>query len=133
MRKIALLVLFSLILGGCCNINKETVGQPNLVTHIIADYQKGALVFHREYSNSEKVRSVLNYLRLLNTYGPPEEPPEGGKLSRIRITIHFSDSTNKVYEQWADQYLRIDGGPWSLLDPQQGQELYLLLTMMESD
>ena len=133
MRKIALLILFSFLLCGCSSINKETPGHPNLVTHITADYQKGALVLHREYSNSEKVRSVLNYLRLLNTYGPPEEQPEGSKVSRIRITIHFSDGEDKLYEQWADQYLRINDGPWALIDPQQGQELYLLLTMTESD
>ena len=133
MKKIMVMLLLTLILCGCSNINEETPGQPKLVTGISAVYQKGAMQLVRQYSNDEKVRSVLNYLRLLKTYGPPETDPEAEGGNRIRLTLTFSDGTEKVYEQWADQYLRSNGGPWQLISTEQGQELYLLLGMMESD
>ena len=129
----ALILLLALVLCGCSNINEETTGQPRLVTGISAVYQKGAVRLQRQYSNNEKVRTVLNYLRLLKTYGPPETEPNSQDGSQIQITVTFSDGSQKVYDQWADQYLRSDNGPWELINPDKGQELYLLLGMMESD
>ena len=133
MRKITILLLLAVTLCGCCNVDKEVPGQPNLVTGITAVYRKGAMELRREYFQPEKVRSVLNYLRLLKTYGPPDTDPTATEGGKIQITVSFSDGTQRVYDQWADQYLRSDGGPWQLISPEQGQELYLLLTMMESD
>ena len=132
-RSFAVIVLLSLLLTGCSNINEETPGQPNLVTGITAVCRKGAMELTRNYSNQEKVRSVLNYLRLLKTYGPPETDPNTAEGQRIQITVTFSDGSQKIYDQWDDQYLRSDGGPWQVISSEQGQELYLLLGMMESD
>ena len=132
-RSFAMIILLSLLLTGCSDINDETPGQPNLVTGISAVYRKGAMELTRNYSNQEKVRSVLNYLRHLRTYGTPETDPDAAEGSRIQITLTFSDGSQKIYDQWADQYLRSDGGPWQLISTEQGQDLYLLLGMMESD
>ena len=132
-RSAACVLLIALLIMGCSNVNQETPGQPNLVTGITAVCRKGAMELRRSYANPEKVRSVLNYLRLLKTYGPPETDPSAAEGQHIQITLTFSDGSQKIYDQWADQYLRSDGGPWQLISPEQGQELYLLLGMMESD
>ena len=132
-KKISLLLLLVLILGGCSDVNAETPGRPRLVTGISAVYQKGAIRLERQYSDDEKMGAVLDYLRLLKTYGPAEVDPEATDGSRIQITLRFSDGSQKVYDQWADQFLRCDGGKWEQINPEQGQELALLLGMLESD
>ena len=127
------ILLFTLSLSGCTRLERPTEGSPRVVTGIEASFDSGTVQLHRQYSDSEKLRSVLNYLRCLKLYGKPEPEVVIPALSRGHIVIFFSDGTTKTYEQRGDQFLRQDSGPWYYLNPEQAQELPLLLGMMESD
>ena len=134
MRKTAIAVLLlAILLCGCSNVDEQVLGQPRLVTGIAATYQSGAIRLQRQYSDGDKMRSILDHLRLVKALGPAETDPETVEGSRIQVTLSLSDGSEKVYEQRADQYLRVDGGVWQEIPPEQGQELALLLGLMESD
>lgn len=134
MRKLLVLV-FALIslLPGCIHTQQQTIGSPRVVTGIEATFDSGTMQLHRQYSDGEKLRSVLTYLRCLKTYGKPEPEVVIPDISRGKIVISFSDGSTKTYEQRGDQFLRQDNGPWQYIDPEQAQEFPLLLGLMESD
>ena len=132
MKKIIVLVLLcGVLLGGCYPIDAEIPGHPRVVTGITAAYESGAVTLRRSYTDSEKMQAVLTWLRCLKPYGSAEAVTEAD--SSATVTLHYSDSTEKVYELLAGQYLRVNGGAWQNLNPDQGQELPLLLGMLESD
>ena len=134
MKKSAvMLMLLALLLSGCCSVNEETPGSPRLVTGVSASYQSGTIQLRREYTDGEKMRGILDYFRLVKTLGPPETDPETVEGNRICVTVHYSDGTQRTYDQWADQFLRWDGGPWQRIQPEKAQELALLLGLTESD
>ncbi len=131
MKRIIWTILLCAVLSGCVGREISTQNQPRVVTHITAEYNSGTIRLQRNYTNSDKMRSVLNYFRMLSPYGTAQQLPLEG--NRVQITVHFSDGSSKLYEQFADTYLRQDGGTWQYIDPQAGQQLPLLLGLMESD
>lgn len=134
MRRLAILLLVvASLLPGCGHWARPGASRPRVVTGIEASFDSGSIQLHRQYSDSEKMRSVLDYLRCLKTYGKPEPEVVIPQISSAKIVISFSDGSTKTYEQRGDQFLRQDGGPWQYIDPEQAQEFPLLLGMMESD
>ena len=127
------ILLFTLCLSGCTRLERPTEGSPRVVTRIEASFDSGTLTLHRQYSDSEKLRSVLTYIRCLKTYGKPDPDEVITAGNRGTILIFFSDGSTKTYEQRGDQFLRQDGGSWQYIYPEQAQEFPLLLGMMESD
>ena len=132
MRKIATILLV-LLLCGCCSIDAEIPGQPKLVTEIEVTYQSGPIRMHRRYDTSDKLRAVLTYFRTLKLYGNADTEEANLSGSEARVIVFYSDGSQKVFEQRNDQYLRTDDGPWQYIDPDQGQDLLLLLKLLESD
>ena len=132
MRRIfALVVLLATALAGCGQTTQVGV-RPRLVTKVTADYKSGAIELHRQYTDEEKMRAVLNYLRCLEPYGDvSEEDITAG--SEVKIVLTYSDGTTKTYDQRADQFLRTGNGAWQNIRSEQGSELPLLLGLMESD
>ena len=129
---IALLTL-ALFCCGCSRIDQETPGRPRLVEKITASYHGTAMELARSYTDQEKMEAVLLYLRHLAPYGPATEETDPLEDSGGHIVLHYSDGTTRVYELYASRYLRIDDGPWQNIKTERGQELPLLLGMMESD
>ncbi len=128
-----LIILLAMILTGCTRIEQQTAGAPRVVTGIEASFEGDTMTLHRSYSNSDKLRGVLTYLRCLEIYGIPDPDVTIPHSNRGRIIISFSDGSTKTYEQLNDQFLRQDDGPWHYINQEQAQEFSLLLKLMESD
>ena len=131
MKKIMMILLICMILCGCTNQETPAQSQPKVVIQITAQYSSGVIRLQRSYTDSEKMRSVLNYFRCLSPYGSVEDPQS--TESDIVVTVYFSDGSNKTYEQRDNTYLRQNDGSWQYIDPEKGQELALILGLMESD
>ena len=132
-----LLFLFAMlwILYGC---SRPEPGSPpdsvcRVVTEITVDYENSGIRFHRQYTSSEKMQQILNYLRTIDPYGRPEEDPEATVGSCFRITLFYSDKCQTVYLQKSDRFLKTDGGEWKRIDPDRARELSRILGLMESD
>ena len=131
MKKIMILLL-CVLLGGCRAAAPSQPEQMKVVTRITAQYNSGAVRLQRSYTDEEKLRSILNYLRGLSPYGSGEEEP-AGQAGQAEVTLYFSDGSSKVYEQYGVGFLRLDGGKWQRINPERGQELPLILGLLESD
>ena len=131
---IFILGLLCSMIGGCMHFVTKTDQTPvRVVTHIDITYENGAIQTQRHYEDADKMKQVLNYLRLIKPYGQPAVDPEIIKGSHFHIELSFSDGSSKVYRQKADRYMQIDGGDWKAIDPTRAEELSLLLGQMESD
>lgn len=132
----AVLVLsYMLLLTACCpqqDANTSTDAY-RVVTQIHVVYQKDRIVSERKFTVDEKMQQILLYLRQISPYGIPAQDPEEVPGSVFYITLHYSDGTQKVYQQRADRFMRINGGPWKRIDPKRAVKLSQILGMMDSD
>lgn len=127
--------LYTLSLTGCSRLFHYDSGPAvcRVVEKIEIHFENGPLQFHRMYTASEKMQSILNYLRLIDPYGVPEEDPETTAGSSFRIVMHYSDGCQKTYLQKSDRFLLAEGQPWRKIDPKRAQELSRIVGTMESD
>ena len=132
-KLVAVFALFSLLLTGCNRSNAAQPAKCSIVTGIHISFSDGPLHTERQYTASNKVRAVLNYLRWLDPYGLPEEDPEAVSGSSFEITLQYSDGCEKHYVQKADRFLLEDGKPWRRIDPDRAQTLSQILGQMASD
>ena len=96
-------------------------------------YENGPLQFHRVYTASDKMQSILNYLRLINPDGTPMEDPEASEGSTFRIVMTYTNGCQKTYLQKSDRFLLAEGQPWRNIDSKKAQELSRIIGVMESD
>ena len=126
--------LLLLFLCGCCPILREKDHAPyRIITQVNVAYQNGTLTTQRDFYREESIRHILDYLRYVDPYGIPQEDPEQAQGRIYYITLIYSDGSQRIYEQRADQYLRIDGGDWKRIDPQKALYLSGLFSMMPGD
>ena len=130
----ALLLFFMLPLGGCSRHSSGDSNTPlRVVTKIDISYHNGPLHCRRHYHDSNKMTQVLNYLRLIDPYGPPAEDPDTAQGSLFHIQLTYSDGSTKIYQQKSDRYMRINNEPWKSINPAKAEALSLLLGQLESD
>ena len=126
--------LFLLFLSGCCHILWEKdAATYRIVTQVNVTYRNGALETQRQFFEEANIRQILGYLRIADPYGKPREDPEQAQGRHFDITLVYSDGSQRLYQQRADRYMRIDGGPWKEIDPQRALILSGLLGMMSGD
>ncbi len=133
MKKWTGILLILLLLTGCTRIEEQTTVGPRVVTGISVRFHSDRLNLERQYSDGEKMRDLLTYLRCLKIYAPVEPDVEIPGSNRSQIVLSFSDGSTKTYEQQGDQFLRQDGGTWHYANQEQAREFPLLLTMLEGD
>lgn len=123
-----------LFLAGCCPILREKDRAPyRIITQVLVDYKNGALQTQQQFFQEDNIRQILGYLRYIDPYGTPKEDPEQADGRHFDITLVYSDGSQRLYQQRADRYIRIDGGPWKQIDPQKALILSGMLGMMPSD
>ena len=134
-KKICICILPLLVfLTGCCRILWQTDTAPyRIVTQVHIVYQNESMETSRDFFQEESIRHILDYLRYIDPYGIPKEDPEQVQSRIFQITLIYSDGSRRIYEQRADQYLRINGGDWKRIDPQKALYLSGLLAMMVND
>ena len=96
-------------------------------------YENGPIHIQREYSHTEKMRAILHYLRWIDPYGTPEEDPEAAEGSLYKIIVRCANGTEKVYLQKADRFMRIGGGQWLKINPNNALTLSKMIGEMDSD
>lgn len=131
---LSLLLIFILPLSGCSRHSTgDSAASLRVVVKIDVSYKNGPIHCQRHYNDSDKMTQVLNYLRLIDPYGTPQENPDAAVGSLFHIKLTYSDGSTKVYQQKSDRYMRIDDGPWKTINPSKAEELSLLLGQLESD
>lgn len=135
-KKCILLVLgLALLLSGCSRWTPSAADEPlyRVVTGVSVTYENDAVRIVRQYTDSEKMRAILNYLRLIHPYGRPAEDPEQVEGSLFSIVLSYSDGGQKTYLQKADRFMRVDNGEWKRIDPNQALQLGELVGQMAGD
>ena len=130
-----LLTLLAGCAGGCSHRPSPAPSGSGfrVVTGVTVTYQNGPIHAQRLYTNEGKMQQILNYLRLIDPYGAPEENPETAAGSDFRITISYSDGNQKTYRQKSDRFMLEEGGQWKKIDPSKAAELGRILGQMDSD
>ena len=125
---IFLLATFSVILSNFGKPTQEPL-PPHVVTHITIESPDSP---SQLYSSPDKMRKVLNYLRVLETF-PPEAQPPAADPERYRITLHHPDGSTVVYQQSGNGYFRSEEESWQAIDPEQCGKLHALLHAVPPD
>lgn len=129
MKKAVWLLIICVIVCGCKK--KQTPPEHRVVTGIQVEYHQGENVLHRSYQKTENVQFMLNYLRILNPFGPVI--PEERQADNCRITLQYSYGPDSVYLQQGSRYLCRNGGPWESIDSARASLLYPMLLLLPSD
>ena len=129
MKKIAWLLIFALLLGGCSLSQKQS--DYRVVTGIQVQYNQQDSTIERTYTKSASIQSVLTYLRLLRPFGPVI--PEEETSSTCQITLQYSQGPDSVYLQKGQRYLRKDDGDWENINNSYASLLFPLLLLLPSD
>ena len=133
-RSVVLCLLLSLLCTGCgYHAPITTIPTHRVVVGIDITFQNGPLYARRIYTNSEKMSTILHYLRFIDPYGTPPEPPESVDGSDFYIVLSYSDGGQKLYRQHADRYMQVDGGDWKSINVEKAMELSCILGKMKSD
>ncbi len=135
MRKVRFtaIVLLCTALCGCQPLSNDPKPTFSVVTKVSVSYDNGPFHAQREYTDTEKTRLILNYIRQLDPYGTPEENPQNISGSEYRIDVYHSDGTCSVYRQKCDRYFQNPDGIWYSIKPERAQGLGLLLGNIHSD
>lgn len=132
-RGLSFLFAAIFLLSGCSRLEASAPSVCRVVTGISVDFENRGLRASRYYTAAEKMQQVLNYLRIIDPYGHPEEDPETAEGSSFRITLSYSDGHQKVYLQKSDRFMKTDNGSWKKIDPDRALELGRILGQLESD
>lgn len=128
--KFSVMLLFCFVLSGCQASAPQT---PRLVTriHISGVHQDAPVEVN--YTQPQKMETVLYYLRSLEDLGKADTDPERIIGDRFKITVFYSDGSCQIYRQQADRFLSRNDRPWQLVDPRKAALLYPLLTSIPPD
>ena len=132
-RKLILfLALLSCLLPGCHEKDlSESVSR--IVTQVSVVSTNEGQLYEKIYTAPEKMKVMLNYLRLLDPYTATNIEPDTFRTDAYEITVSYSDGTNTIYRQIYNQYLQEDDGAWKRIDPVHGSALLPIVSSMPSD
>ncbi len=137
MKKIIKVVfLFSfvcIIMSGCAKSNTKNDPFCRVVTQVDITCQHEDLFIERHYTDTEKIESVLIYLRLLKPLTIAESDPDGIDADIYEINVHLSDGARRIYRQKAHRYISKDFRAWKDVDPGHAAQLYALMRHFPSD
>lgn len=122
------IILFCLFLSGC----KAPVKQPDsprLVTSVRIQTEE----FTREYTDTEKITAILDYLRYLPRENPSVLNPDWVKSDGISIELTYYNGKTRTYVQKGVYYLSQDQEPFRPIAPDSAAVLLRLLDTYPSD
>lgn len=120
LKPICLLLAAVLAAAGLsgCHIARTEPQICRVVTEISVVHRIGDASSSRSYSDPKKMELFLTYLRLLKPHVPARADPEATVGDSYRITLRFSDGSEKSYYQHGERYLSEDCQPWREIDPE---------------
>ena len=134
MYRIFFVFLAALLLSGC---RQEAPPEPeplyHYVTRVDITCNYGGENCYKQFTQEEKIRSILHYLRLLQDDGSLEDLPADKSGAEYEILLFFSDGGCRTYRQMDTDYICQDEGRWRILKPSQGRKLLTLFRLLPSD
>ena len=130
-RKLMLVLFCCFSLWGCSA--KTSTDAPRLVTQILVSARHEDTELFRRYTQPEKMEVILYYLRTIDPSGSAKTDPERILGDSFQINVQFSDGSEKIYRQRANQFLSCDSRPWQTVNPQKARMLLPLLESMADD
>jgi hypothetical protein len=130
MRRWLILILIAVALSGCQmqQGSGESVGRP-VIQRIEFTGDSGCKIF----TNEEKMRKILNKIRLLGQKFSPEVDPEDIPGEELSLCILRCDGTCQEYRFKDDQYVRQGKRAWQQTESRQLVALRLLLEELPAD
>ncbi len=125
---------FVFLFAGCGR--QENVQQspaPRIVTRVEISRKAADGESLHNYTDSEKIRAILLYLRLLTPQGKPDIDPDRAQGPYYEITLYYGRDASKIYRQKGNKYLSVDAKPWALVEPDQGKHIESILKNIPSD
>ena len=104
-----------------------------VVTRIDIVCQSESEPLQRRYTDEEKMRAVLLYLRLLRVGRPPEEDPDTVTGDVYKITVTLSDGVQRFYTLKDHRFFQKGTNGWLSIPPTQAADLYRLMWFYDSD
>ncbi len=126
MKRLALILIFAVLLSGC---SPNPVSR--VVTEIRVEYEQPGSTIYRTYNQQSSMEHVLTYMRLLRPFGPVI--PEGNQDFTCKFTLKYSHGPDSIYLQQGANYLQKNDGEWKSIDNTNGQLIYPLLLLLPSD
>lgn len=119
MKRVCLLLVMILAMVGLsgCHIGQKDDHVCRVVTGISIVHHVGDATSTRDYSDPKKMELFLTYLRLLKPSILARTDPEEIAADSYRITLRFSDGSEKNYYQHGNRYLSENCQPWREVDP----------------
>jgi len=105
----------------------------SMVTRMEIRCISGQQSLERLYTQPDKMKPFLTYLRLLEYRGKAEVDPERLQGSHIEIVVYYADGVHRIYRQRANRYLSRNSHPWEKIDPNQAKFLQPLLQAIPGD
>lgn len=117
-----------ILLAGCQRIREPV--SCRVVTQITVTRSDGS---RRCYTDQDKMRTVLTYLRGLDPYEDANAAPPAVTDTDYRIEVAYSDGNGAIYLQKGNRYLQVNGQPWQTLDPEKAALLSEIFETTPSD
>lgn len=114
MKKICFLIA---LLAFLLPVTVYGAAEDHIVTRVQVAYQNADTRLSRQYTDSEHMEAVLNFLRLCRFAGLPADDPEAHAGSRCTVTVELAGGGMRVYYLHGERYLSKDGRPWELVEP----------------
>lgn len=129
-----LLLSFIFLFAGC---GRQETPQQNPLPRIVSRVEISRKAADGEsvhnYTDSEKIRAILLYLRLLTPQGKPDIDPDRAQGPYYEITLYYGQAASKIYRQRGNKYLSVDAKPWTMVEPSQGKHIESILEKIPSD
>ena len=126
------IVVFLLLLC-LCGCSKQQRPACNVVTQIDITCTYDDQQLQRCYTDSEKMRAVLLYMRLLRNGKTADTAAQPTPAADFQITVSMSDGTKRFYNQKDYRFFQKNNGSWQHIPPEQAMELYRLIHFYDSD
>lgn len=130
-RILPIFALLTVLLTGCAVQPQEP--SVRVVTRVDVTCNRDGQLLQRQYTETEKMQPLLNYLRLLEPRGLATVDPELVRGNAYEITLHFSQGAPTVYYQHSERFLSKNRHPWQKVDSHLSGELYPILRDLPSD
>ena len=127
MKKLTVILLLLLLTG--CKAPVAQQNTPRLVTRV--RIQTEALT--REYTDTEKITAILDYLRYLPRENPSVLNPDWVRSNGISIELTYYSGKRRTFVQKGVYYLSQDQEPFRPIDPDSAAVLLRLLDTYPSD
>lgn len=131
-KQLGALALIVAILFSACAIQTPSPGWP-VVSEITATIEQNGFSSRQTYTDSAKMRQILNLLRNLGQQFTPFVDPNTLSAPCCSICVSFTDGKRRVYQIKADRYIRTDSGPWQQADPERIEKLRQLIQTLPGD